>query len=296
MLYSSDSGKRAVQERYRHFLDRWPVPGEQVIVPTRQGDTFVISCGPPDAPPLVLLHGSVTNSAIWLGDVTAYARNFRVHAVDIIGEPGLSAPSRPPMESDAYARWLQDVLDFLRIRRASFVAVSLGAWMALDYATRCPGNVDRLALLAPSGLGPQRFGMLLLALMVKPFGRRGRRKAMRMLLGTPAFLPSGRPGRPEGSDAVSAGDLGAFMLLINGTFRPRRGRVPLFGDEALRRLTMPVMVIAGARDALLDSRATRDRLARAVPHATVHLLPGAGHHLPGQTDRVLDFLLEKAHA
>ena len=38
-----------------------------------------------------------------MGDVPTWARHFRVHAVDIIGEPGLSAPSRPPLGSPAYA-------------------------------------------------------------------------------------------------------------------------------------------------------------------------------------------------
>jgi pimeloyl-ACP methyl ester carboxylesterase len=33
--------------------------------------TFVISCGPPEAPPVVLLHGTGANSAMWLDDVAA---------------------------------------------------------------------------------------------------------------------------------------------------------------------------------------------------------------------------------
>jgi pimeloyl-ACP methyl ester carboxylesterase len=52
------------------------------------------ACGQPDAPPLVLLHGAGFNSISWMGDVATWAQRFRVFAVDIIGHPGLSAPTR----------------------------------------------------------------------------------------------------------------------------------------------------------------------------------------------------------
>lgn len=42
-----------------------------------------------------------------------WAAHFRVFAVDLIGDAGLSAPSRPPLESDAHALWLNDVMDGL---------------------------------------------------------------------------------------------------------------------------------------------------------------------------------------
>jgi pimeloyl-ACP methyl ester carboxylesterase len=79
---------------------------EQRIVPTRQGNTFVVVSGNPSSRPVVLLHGSGANSAWWMRDATAWAQHHRVYAVDVIGEPGLSAPSRPPLASPAYAEWL----------------------------------------------------------------------------------------------------------------------------------------------------------------------------------------------
>ncbi len=74
---------------------------------TRERETFVIdasgACGAESVPPLLLLHGSVANSAMWMGDVAAWAPHFRIFAVDIIGDAGLSAPSRPPLACDAHA-------------------------------------------------------------------------------------------------------------------------------------------------------------------------------------------------
>jgi len=53
---------------------------------------------------------------------------------------------------------------------------------------------------------------------------------------------------------------------------------------------MPLLVIIGDRDELLDSRATQRRLAVAAPHAEVELLLGAGHMLPDPTERIGEFL------
>jgi pimeloyl-ACP methyl ester carboxylesterase len=188
---------------------------------------------------------------------------------------GLARRPRPALTSDAYARWLGEVLDALSVDRASIVGTSLGGWLAVDFATRHPDRVERLALITPSGTGRQKVGTLLLALLLLPFGRRGREITMRLVLG-PA--------------ANTLGDMGDYVLLIHRHFRPRREKIPRFTDEALARLTMPVLAVVGGKDALLDSAGTKRRLERNAPHATVKLLPDAGHLLPRQTDRILTFL------
>ena len=100
-IYTSPDGARAVEQRYRELLDGWPVPADHLRVPTREGETFVVASGRADAPPLVLLHGSGSNALMWAPDVAAWSERFRVYAVDLIGEPGLSAPARPPLTSGA---------------------------------------------------------------------------------------------------------------------------------------------------------------------------------------------------
>jgi pimeloyl-ACP methyl ester carboxylesterase len=92
-----------------------------------------------------------------------------------------------------------------------------------------------------------------------------------------------------------AGEVLEYFMLIHRHFRPRRGLLPRFGDDALRGLAVPVLAIVGGRDSMLDSYGTRRRLERAQPLATVRLLPGAGHVLLGQTGMVLEFLLQPHH-
>ncbi len=98
-VYKSPAGERAVMALYDSVLAHWPVSYEALTVPTRHGDTFVIVSGKVSASPLVLLHGAGTNSAIWVGDVVEYSQEYRVYMVDLLGEPGKSAPNRPAWNS-----------------------------------------------------------------------------------------------------------------------------------------------------------------------------------------------------
>jgi pimeloyl-ACP methyl ester carboxylesterase len=262
-----------VHQRYRALLERWPVPSEHLTVPTRLGETFVVASGPTGGPPLVLLHGSGSTSAMWLGDVASYVDCHRVYAVDIPGEPGLSAYARPPLASGEYAGWLGDVLGALGIQRVRLIGISLGGWLAADFATRWPERVERLVLLSPTGIGRQRLGTALLTLFLLPLGRYGRKMSLKLVLG-----------------AVPSQAMTEFVLLIHKHFRARREFVPVLGDAALAALTMPVLAIVGGRDALLDSAGTRDRLCRNAPGAQVSFLPEAGHLLPSQAGRIAEFL------
>ncbi|NLT55517.1 MAG: alpha/beta hydrolase [Actinomycetales bacterium] len=276
-IYTSPDGARTIERSYRRFLDRWPVPNEQRHVPTREGETFVVACGPEDAPPLLLLHGASSNTAMWTADVPAWSQHFRVYAVDVIGDAGLSAPSRPDLASEAHALWLDDVLDALGVERTSFVGISLGGFLAVDYATRRPHRVDRLALLCPVGFARLKAGAAVAALPLMQFGRRGRLAGLRLMLGD---LSTSMLNDQEYLD---------FMVLVSRHLRPRLG-APVFDDATLGRLDRPVLAIVGGRDRMVDSGAIRRRLERIVSDATVRLVPGAGHALPAQTLPVLEFL------
>jgi pimeloyl-ACP methyl ester carboxylesterase len=167
------------------------------------------------------------------------------------------------------------VLDAIGVARAAVVAVSLGGWLALDFATRHPERVERLALLTPAGVATAKVTGLLGAVLLKPFGEWGKQRSMEVLLG-----PEVR--RQRGS--------AEFVRLLTQHYRYRREPVPLVDDEALRRATMPVLAVLGGRDAFIDTPRTAQRLSRLVPSATVRVLPGIGHLLPAQTAPVLEFL------
>lgn len=278
-IWKTPAARQAVLERYAQFLAHWPQPCEQVRVPTSQGETFVMASGRADGPAVVMLHGSASNSVVWMRDAAPLGERFRVYAVDMIGEPGLSAPSRPPLASRVYAQWLNEVLDGLGMTRAALVGISLGGWLALEYATAHPERVSALALLCPGGVGRHR-NVLLWAAPLLLLGAWGRRK-FNDLIGAP------RAGG-EATPALQA--FVAFNQSLLAAFNVRRERLPGFSDGALQRLTMPVLTILGGRDVFIDSPGTRDRLAANIPHADIRYLPQASHFLMGHSAEIDAFL------
>ena len=61
-------------------------------IPTRFGMTHVVTSGPKDAPPLVLLHGMSMTLTMWSANVADFSKEYRVYTVDVMGQPGKSIP------------------------------------------------------------------------------------------------------------------------------------------------------------------------------------------------------------
>ena len=277
-IYKSEEGAQRIRQQYLQFLNYWPAPSTRHTVPTRHGETFVIESGPEGAPALLLLHGTMANSSIWMREVATWSKYFRVFAIDIIGEPGMSAPSRPSLVSEAYTLWLEDLMQAFALQTVSIVGVSLGAWIALDFAIRRSDRVAGLILLAPPGIGRNK-NILLWTLPLLMLGPWGARKVKEKILGGPPVKLS--PAAQSFAD---------FMTMIFENTHPRTEKPPVFGDRALENLRMPTMVILGGKDVAVDSAGIKHRLQGLLPQASVRLLPAAGHHLGDQSGPILDFL------
>jgi pimeloyl-ACP methyl ester carboxylesterase len=273
-IYKTPAGEKAVMTLYDTLLDRWPVAHETLDIPTRHGSTFVIASGEPAAPPLVLLHGAGANSAVWAGDVVEYSRHYRVYAVDLLGEPGKSAPNRPAWDSPAYAEWLEDVFDALKIDTATLIGISQGGWTALKFTAHAPGRVNRLVLMTPGGVVPGGMSFLVKAVLFSLLGEWGIRRMVRSLFGSQPI--------PDGVEDI--------IVLVMRNFKPRVGVLPIFSDEELQRLTMPTLLLGGTQDALFDLKKIAARMQRLVPHLEVIIVPGAGHALLNTTGYVMSFL------
>lgn len=273
-IYKTAAGEQAILAAYDHALaTHWP-PHEVVTVPTRYGDTAAIVTGPAEGPPLVLLHGAGSNSAVWAADATTYGSRFRVYAVDLIGEPGKSAPTRPPWDGPAFTEWLGETLDRLGLTQVSLLGISQGGWVALRFSAAHPDRVARLVLLAPGGVVADRTSFLLKAVGSSFLGRRGADSLKRLVLGNTELPP----------------ELDEYLSLIMAEFKPRIGALPLLTDEELVRLTMPVLLIGGDQDALRDEVAISARLEESLPDVKTVILPGVGHTLTDVTAYTLPFL------
>jgi pimeloyl-ACP methyl ester carboxylesterase len=273
-IYKSEAGRRAILSVYDSFLARWPIPYEGLSIPPGLGKTFVIACGDPSAPPLLLMHGSSANASFWMGDIACYARHYRVYALDIPGEPGKSEASRPSLQGPAYEDWLCSVINWLHIDKTAIIGISLGACIATRFAITDPERVLKLVLECPSGIAPQKSEYLFKAAFLLLLGNWGKEKILKEITaGTPI---------PE--------EVGRYIILIAEHFSPRMELIPIFQDEDLKRLTMPVLLLAGGKDVFLPSQRTAERLTRLLPNLQVNLMPDAGHVLVNLASPILEFL------
>ena len=78
-----------------------------------------------DGDTLPLIHGIAGSSATWRAVIPQLSKRYRVVAPDLLGH-GKSAKPRGDYSLGAFAVWLRDLLDELRITRVTVVGHSLG--------------------------------------------------------------------------------------------------------------------------------------------------------------------------
>ncbi len=283
-IYKSPEGEAEIKRIYGEALKLWPVENQHLWLPTRFGKTFAIASGPADAPPLLLFHGSGSNSLTWGGDVEAWSRDYRVYAIDIIGEPGFSDPGRPDWHTSAYVEWMDDILDALVLESAALVGMSLGGWLVLSYAAARPEKVSSLVLICPGGLSNERISFVFKALFFMMLGKWGQKRVIRLVGHTDSSAEGENPQSAIPQEMVD------FMSLVGRQFRHRKGRLPKLSDAGLAQLRMPVKMYFGQEDALLDAPTAVARLREHVPHAQIEFLPAVGHVILRKTDETLVFL------
>ncbi|RPI33746.1 MAG: alpha/beta hydrolase [Chloroflexota bacterium] len=276
-IYKSTAGEKAVMALYDSMLASWPISCETINIPTRYGNTFVIASGDKSASPLILLHGAGTNSLTWSGDVVEYSRHYRTYVVDLLGEAGKSAAVRMDWNSPAYAEWLEDVLDALKIEKATLIGFSQGGWTALKFAVYKPERVENLVLLSPGGITPDRLSFVIKAIPLSMLGQWGIKRINRLLLA----------GQTVPNEVEEA------LILIMTHFNARVERLPIFTDLELQRLTMPVLLLMGGQDALRDGEKISSRLIEHIPHLASVVVPGSGHALLNTTGQIIPFLTKE---
>lgn len=234
----------------------------------------VVHDGSPQAPPVLLIHGSGASGSTWAPIVPALAEHHRVIRVDLPG-CGQSAPPKS-YEVPSQARYVAAVLDDHGLRGVTVVAHSSGGYVATSLAEQRPELVGALALVStgprPGALLPQP--ALLRVLTSPPLG------ALVWALRSDKMVRRGisvTAARPVGIADDIVADLKGItyrsftsVLRENGAYIAERS-IP----ERLADLDVPVLVAFGAADPRWDPSSARDY--EVVPDAQIEMLPGVGH-------------------
>ncbi|ELY58529.1 alpha/beta fold hydrolase [Natronococcus jeotgali] len=244
--------------------------------------------GPADAQAIVFVHGAMFTRTMWLPQRRALADEFRVAAFDLPGH-GVYADESFRMEPaiDRLAETIETTTD----GSAVLVGLSLGGYVATEYASRHPEAVDGLVLTGSSAnpvrgmeLATRANGALTRLLTRPDVGKRAvERLATRWV--------RNRDLEPDVERAI-----------IEAGFYPKQ-----FGDagpdvagvdfrEKLSTYPGPTLIINGENDKIM--RRGERAHAAAAQDARIEVLEGVGHicnlHRPETyTARIRNFVRQR---
>ena len=130
-LFKSAQGKLEVLSLYDQKLEELNIDFEYIQVETSFGITNIIATGDTSLPPLIIIHGSNGCAPIALESYPNLSKRFRVYAVDVIAQPNKSAETRPSMKDEAYGKWINEVINQLKITDVTLAGFSFGGLVIL---------------------------------------------------------------------------------------------------------------------------------------------------------------------
>ena len=285
--FRSDEGRAEYLAAYDAVLERWPVPYEELDLPTRFGTTHVVASGSTEAPPLVLLPSLAGGAPVWRPNVAGLAAHYRVYAVDVIGQPGKSVQTLKLRNQGHLAAWVSDLLDALGVRSTSFVGCSYGGFIAMNQALLAPERVQRLVLIGPAGVFVGLQWTLIVRMTVRGLLRRvfapKRRRDIADLLGPHArFAAEDERWR----------QMMNIMMVVSAI--PNTIWVRPFTDAELAGIRAPTLLLIGEHEQLY-APTTLELAKRRMPGLTGAVVADA-HHIAALAQpedvnrRILEFL------
>ena len=271
-LFKSSKGQSQYLTDYDAVMHLWPVTCDFHFINTAYGQIHVISCGPKDAFPLILLHAGYASSTMWFPNISELSKNYHVFAIDTIGEPGKSIPSRPYTTRLDNAKWIESVLDELGILKTHVIGLSRGGWFTLNLALHAPQRLSRIVLLSPAASFIQLnsfFSTIVQAVMHIP-NKLVAKAALnswvtRGFVINKIYARQFITGLKNWNWAVNAKGYSGMMPCI-------------FNNEDLSQIRTPVLLLIGDQDKLNPPEVI-ERAKKSISNLEAEIIPHAGHFL-----------------
>ena len=238
---------------------------------------------------LLLVHGLGSNSSFWKANIAALAARYHVVAVDLPGY-GASSKANVPGTMDYFATQLAGFLDALKLKQVHYAGVSMGGQIGMTFALKYPERLKSLVLVSPAGIETfsdqekqvLRNFMTTKSVMEANLQQVTTSVALNFAHWDPAqygWLVDQRMNWQTRSDfeGYAAANEKSVSGMLDGPVYDRLGA-----------LKMPILVLYGADDKMIPNRflhpkqttaMVADAAQRAMPHATIKLIPNAGHIL-----------------
>jgi pimeloyl-ACP methyl ester carboxylesterase len=276
----SDEAREKFMVAYERAFALWPQPHEESDIETATATTRVHAYRPhPDGTPVVLLSGAGFNASMWYPHVEALAKNHPVYGVDMPGDPNPSVPRALMTSPESCAAWLDELLAQLGGRPAHLVGASYGGWVAMNQALRAPARVASITLLDPAGLTrlDARFWWWFTISGLASLTPMPLRRHLARWLDSPVMLER---------------ELMTVMWAGSRGYRMEPKFPDILTDDELRAIDLPLLLITGARSAMLTPAEARAR-GSLMPHAEIAIVPGSHggfNRIDELNDRIAAFI------
>ncbi|WP_024953814.1 alpha/beta fold hydrolase [Sulfurospirillum arcachonense] len=276
-VYKSIHGEKIIKELVIDIYDSFTeYKLHKIDINTTAGKTTILKTGQPDKPVLLMLHGTMSNSATWFGSLKYFINDFCIYLIDIPGEPGLSEPRRIPLNSEIPQNWLLEIFDNLEIKNASIVSMSLGSWYSLNFATLHPHRVSTLAIISTSGIVPPKVSFIFKALFFMMLGSKGLK-----LINNAIYYKT-----PQIKDDKFI----KYQQNLNKYFNPVVEPIPILSNKRLKTISFPIQYFGGDHDVLLNTFKTAKRMKKLIPNIEIHILKETGHVIIDQFEKISCFI------
>jgi len=276
------------------------------IWPHRQASRFVTSgglkwhvqeMGPSrgEREPLLLLHGTGASCHSWRGLMPLLARKHRVIAPDLPGHAFTGGLRDAQMSLPGMAQAVGGLIETLEIAPAAIIGHSAGAAIALTLAReRFPDTpiVGLNPAIAPFPWpATQVFPAMARLLALNPLVPKLFSGISRLAGDTEGFIQRSTHSRIDREGAR------CYAVLL-GNSRHARGALAMMSnwdleplERALPNIANPVLLIHARGDNAIPLDGVEDA-ARALPHATLEVLPGLGHLMHEERPEEIAGLIE----
>jgi pimeloyl-ACP methyl ester carboxylesterase len=279
-IFTTLEGHAKYMAAYEAMFSLWTVSFDAMDVKTRYGSTHINVSGPSDGYPLVLLHGAGLSSTAWFANIAGLSANYRVYAVDVIGDAGKSIAECLMEKRSDYAEWLKAVFDELNIEKGYLLGHSYGGWLALNMALTFPDRLRKIVLLAPAAsIYPMSF-LTNLGLRIPLKFRLPARFIFKMI---------------ASKGTVFEERFIHLMEMVTRYCLPALMFPTVYSDEELKRIELPALLLIGAGEKIYNPKKAISRAQRLMPDFTAEIIPGVGHTLNMEQPetinaRILEFL------
>jgi pimeloyl-ACP methyl ester carboxylesterase len=243
-----------------------------------------------DGDPLVLVHGLAYDRAGWGRLPDLLADHFTVVLLDNRGVGESDAPGGPYTVAQLAAD-VAAVLEAAAIERTNVLGVSLGGYVAQEFALTYPDRLEKLVLCSTAPGGPKAYPMP--QATVEVFARyptMEREAGLRMFVEN-SLGQRGVRDRPELVEEIFAYRLGHAPSVAAWRAQAEAGATYDSYDR-IGAIAAPTLVLHGGEDIVVDPR-NAELLDELIPNAHLELVPERGHLLVWEdSDRVAELVTE----